>query len=210
MVDDGGDLVSRTVSTGKMWEQDLINAITPYLSVDKEVIEVGSYIGDHTIYLSKHSKKVWAFEANKVSYAKLLFNLDVNGCKNTYPFNFIIGRGKYIPADYTKDFRNDPVNNPSGNRYIEFVHGEEAASLDELLFNEVESLAVLKVDCEGMDYGIVCSALDLIKKFKPVIAFEYNWYISKEKPEDFDTLLKPFGYKPAVRVDTWNWLCTML
>lgn len=206
---DPEDEVSKTLVAGKMWEQDLINAITPYLSTEKEVIEVGSYIGDHTVYLSKRSKFVWAFEASKQTYAKLLYNLDTNGCRNVIPFNLIVGTGKVSPADYTKEFKNDLDKNPSGYRFVEDQYGEEAVGLDTVLLHKVKSLSLLKVDCEGMDYEVICSALGLINKFKPLIAYEYNWYISNYKPEDVDKLLKPYGYNKSIRVDTWNWLCTM-
>lgn len=203
------DEVDQHVRDGKLWEPDLIKALEPYLSKQKDVVEVGSYIGDHTVYLSTLCRKIYTFEGDTLNYSRLITNLQLNGCKNVKAYNNIIGSGFVIPADNTAKFKNNSELNPAGHRYISSGFGESTFGLDEVLQKERLDVSVLKIDCEGMDYSVLTTAMNLVGTHRPVIAFEYNWYISNEKPEDFDKLLKPLGYKPAVRIDTWNWLCTM-
>ena len=199
------DNISKCLIEGYFWESELL-PIFDSLTKDDTVVEVGSYIGDHTVYLSKICKKVYAYEGFQRNYYQLTANLLLNECYNVSPFNVILGNREVIrPATKEDGFEVDFENNASGAR---FVDGREsntnigiAIQLDSLFF---DSVSLLKIDAEGMDLSILQGAEKTIQRFKPRIIFEYNELISPPL-ENYKAFLDSIGYS-CVHIGGYNWL----
>lgn len=200
------DNISKHLIKNTFWEEELLPIFDRYINKNSTIIEIGSYIGDHTVYLSKICKKVYAFEGFKRNYYQLLTNLLLNDCWNVEPINLVIGNNTFVkePTKENEDpWPIDFEDNASGARYILGETQCKAVSLDSLYFDS--SIDLLKIDAEGMDLDIMMGAKNLIENNKPVIIFEYNGLISEYPLEDYIEYLVSFGYT-VDRVGEYNWL----
>jgi len=133
------------------------------LNVNGRVVDdVGAFIGYSSIcFALKGAKKVIAIEPDPKAYKELLENIKLNNLENTI-----------VPVNA---FLVSNSSNPCNNSTI---------SLSEVISKyNIGNNAVLKMDCEGCEYGIILD--NYIKTFKEII-FEYH--ASKNKP--LTTLLK--------------------
>jgi len=169
------DLISKELIKGNFWEPELLPVFNKYINKDSVVIEVGSYFGDHTVYLSKIAHSVYAYEGFKRNYYHLITNIFLNNCFNVYPLNYVIGNGETVrEARDVDEWGPDWSYNAAGAR---FVAGTDITTylLDDLYFTKVD---FIKIDTEGMDLNVMLGGEKLILKNRPIIVFEYNEPIS--------------------------------
>ena len=114
------DLVSNELINGRFWEKELL-PVFDMLPRDSVVIEVGSYIGDHTVILSKRCSRVIAIEGSIKNYYKLCANLLLNDCYNVTTYNKCVGNadGYYRIASKEKgDMWYPTPRNNAGTRFV--------------------------------------------------------------------------------------------
>ena len=218
----GQDLISNEIKNGVFHEPELFAIFEKYLTKGSVVIEVGSYYGDHTVYMSKlvgDTGKIYAFEPFPDTFSKLCHHLDINECKNVVPVKAVISSRE---AYYRLVTRGDPfavdfLSNPDGARFVEneghFPNPvvQKSYSLDTLFLGRhlqkrtLSRLDLLKVDAEGMDFEVLFGAMNLIFVFYPLIVFEYNANISTKPFKNYQKLLSLFGYK-ITQISKWNYL----
>ena len=81
-------------------------------------------------------------------------------------------------------------------------------TIDELLKHSQHDVALIKTDCEGMDYKIITGALKTIQRCQPIVAFEAE---TKEKLDEIAGFLKPLGYVKTFKTNkrpasfVWQW-----
>jgi FkbM family methyltransferase len=199
------DLVSKTVIEEGFWEPELKEVFDKLLNKDSVVVEIGSYIGDHTVYLSKLCKLVFAIEGFQNNFFLLGTNLLLNNCKNVRCINEIIGNGEEVRECISEDeWSVDWNTNGAGKRFIVTERPTSTAiKLDNLFFRN--DISYLKIDAEGFDLSVMRGARNLIESNKPIITFEYNGLISKEPYEEYEEFLFSLGYT-IERVGFYNWL----
>ena len=137
------------------------------------VIEVGANIGAHTLYLSKlvGNGFVFAFEPQRLVFQNLCANLALNSISNVFAYQEAVSNENgtiLIPeCDFTKTNNFGGINIENTKRGT-LVHKQK---LDNFI-NKINSLKFLKIDVEGMEIGVINGAIELIKKFKPIIYVE--------------------------------------
>ena len=165
-----------------------------FLDVENEnVIDIGTNIGDSTIYFAvNNAKRVLGLEPYPHSYLMALKNLEQND----------IGKEKVIllNAGYGEDglikVKTD-VTNTHGTNLKSSNEGTEikTITLKTLLKEYDYESPVLKMDCEGCEYNLLKEDNDTLKKFKRIqIEYHYGYEKLKEKLENcgFDvTFTKP-------------------
>lgn len=197
------DNISTHLINNEFWEEELKDVFDKNLTKEDVVVEVGSYIGDHTVYLSKLCKKVFAYEGTVRNYYQLCANLLLNGCENVIASNFIIGDGSSVRQAVKEKgdaWGLDLDNNASGARFV-YENGVVTLTLDSLIS---EPIKLLKIDAEGMDLAILRGSEQLIRANKPIIIFEYNMCVSPPLQDHYD-FLKHLGYS-CERIGTYNWV----
>lgn len=142
-------------------DQNLLPRILPY--VKGTVIDVGAFIGDHTIAYARRANKVIAFEPNPNAYQCLDFNL-----KN-YPNVELRNQGLgEIPGKIS--LTDVPTN--VGMVYASKSNkGIDCITIDSL---NLDRLDFIKIDAEGYEHNILKGAEETIKKYKPVMVLEIN------------------------------------
>jgi FkbM family methyltransferase len=147
-------------------DQNMLPLVLKHIKPGDTVLDVGAYIGDHTIAYSnavgKHGK-VLAFEPNEDAFACLQHNL--SEYKNTELFNSCVGEtsGKMVLVKY-----DDNV----GMTYVKPGKGKtKSLTIDSL---ELERCDFIKIDVEGFELKVLEGAEETIKKFRPKMLIEIN------------------------------------
>ena len=151
----------------------------------KTVIDIGTNIGDTAIYFAlKGAKHVYAFEPYPYSYGIATQNVRLNGLEDRITLlNEGCGKEKRkikIDVSY-KNFGGTDLKNFKNGTNINIT------TLSELIkkFGIIDN-AVLKIDCEGCEYGVLLDAQDSdLKRFKQIqIEYHYGYLNLKRKLED--------------------------
>jgi len=144
---------------------------------DKNVLDIGAFIGDSSIYfILKGAKKVYAIEPHPNAYKEMIENIKLNNMEDkispinmgiSYNSDYVIINIKDTPLVISKFFN-------SNNTGIKVPAGK----LSDIIEKYNIDAQVLKMDCEGCEYDIILKDYDTIKEFDE-IGFEYHAYNTK-------------------------------
>jgi len=167
------------------------------LNKGSNVVEIGAYLGNHTIYFSKiiGCKNIYCFEPTIYSFSILLDNLIINGISNIKCFQTAIAskNGKM------KVFKSNP-DNPGANQYQYDKTGVECSTLDSIISTSVD---FIKIDVENSEMEVLIGCEITIKKSRPIIMIE----VGKENILNMKRWINENNYKRiALKVfnkNTW-------
>lgn len=195
-----GCIVSEATKGGAFWEAEL-KPVFERIKPDDIVVEVGGYVGEHTVLLARKCKEVHVFEAYTPNYYQLCANILLNECFNVKTYNMCMGEFsskanlRLPPHEWTM----------ACTRYIMDTAGDtQVYALDTVLAG-LDRLDYLKVDCEGLDLEIMMGAKTLITRYKPIITYEVNSPHSTATADDFEKYINSLGYTVG-QIGQYNWL----
>jgi FkbM family methyltransferase len=168
----------------KFYELKLLEKIKS-LSVVGDYIDIGSNIGNHTIFFSKFCKanKVYSIEIDSNIFSILQKNIEINNISNVDLLNIGISDKK----GFAKVSKIDEKN--IGKTKIIPGDGEiKVEKLDTLFENK--KIDLIKIDVEGHEYEVLLGASNILTSCKPILIIECQY--SFEKVNDF---LKNIGYE---------------
>ncbi|MEM4097782.1 MAG: FkbM family methyltransferase [Candidatus Micrarchaeaceae archaeon] len=140
---------------------------------DKDVVDIGANIGDSAIYFAvKGAKHVYAFEPYPYSYNLAKRNIAENKLEKVVTIlNKGIGPNPLkikIKADYKNSGSTDLKSFDSGEEI-------KIMTLEDIVKQYRIDNGILKIDCEGCEYGIVLNAKkETLKKFDQIM-IEYHY-----------------------------------
>jgi FkbM family methyltransferase len=143
--------------------------VSKYPERSRVMIDVGAHIGTTMLPYSRIFKSVYGFEPNRESYDFCVINIEYNSVKNCYVENCAI-MNKKIKG---KSVQHNNCN--TGCFY--FVEDENDNGVATKILDEDERLTevdFIKIDTEGAELSVISSALNIIKKWKPLIQAEIN------------------------------------
>ena len=138
---------------------------------DKIVIDIGGNVGDSAIYFAlKGAKKVISFELSPRNYEIAKKNISQNKLDDKIIFNL------QAASEKTGTLKINP--NIYGNQ-AQFEHQENGISiptisLDDITKKFLTGSAILKVDCEGCEYGVLNNTPNSVLKCFSHIQIEYH------------------------------------
>lgn len=153
-------------------DQNMLPLLKEFIKKDSIVLDIGAFIGDHTIYYSKlvgGNGRVIAFEPYKDSFECLLYNL--NGYKNIDFHNYALGNIEhYVSMEF--------VETNNGMNYISMAREAnypkiKITTLDTISQN-FNKLDFIKIDVEGCELDVLIGGKSVINKFKPAMLIEIN------------------------------------
>lgn len=213
-----GDLSIDTIKSNYDY---LLPIYEKYSSKDSVAIDIGAFIGSHSLVMSKLFKKVYTFEPQKYLFYNVCANLYINKILNVSVFNNAcysdFCKMKLNPEKQTHKtgFVGQDFNywNDSGAACLGLdsdVLGDiEAIPIDSL--NIQDKVNIIKCDAQGSDLQALIGCAELINKNKPVIIFEYEPILSEYHNNSFDdyiNFLSQFGYKCSKILEHANdYLC---
>jgi FkbM family methyltransferase len=165
---DGDTIISDMVEReGRLDFDSLIPYVTPLIRPGDTVVDVGAFIGDHTVAYSHavgKAGKVIAYEPNPLAFQCLVHNTEK--CGNVFTFCHALG------AEHREQSLTD-IPNAASNYLGEtgrLVHVRPMDS-DASLFGQIN---LMKIDVEGYELNVLKGAEQLIEKFHPTMVVEIN------------------------------------
>ena len=140
-----------------------------YLREGYDCVDIGANIGVMSLYISEFCRpgRVVSAEPNRRVFSALQRNLKVNGATNVTPFNVALN-------DHDGEIRFQE-NSAYGR-----VHDSGDAVVEGVTFATLlqraglESVDFVKIDVEGFEPVVLRSALDQLKRHRPLVFMEFN------------------------------------
>jgi len=198
------DHIGLEINNFGIYEEDLLNAVMSFLkdkfnlSKFSTCIDVGANIGNHSLFFSNISNKVFSYEPNPNTYELLKFN--TRNIQNINIYNIGISNRN------EKQFLNESNHNIGDSTIVSSivkedidkvglpVHEIKCFRLDDLQDFSNEEISMIKIDVEGHELEVMDGARNLIMKNRPLLIFEHNIEISKEKTLEINNFLEQIEY----------------
>jgi FkbM family methyltransferase len=159
--------------------ENFLNDQYSWLTVeDKTVIDIGANIGDTAIYFGiRGAKRVYAFEPYPYAYRFARENIKLNGLGDRVEvLNEACGGSKDACIKIDRNFKS--LRNTA---LKDFHHGKaiRIESIGEIVERFGLDGAVLKIDCEGYEYGIILdSSRKTLRRFDQIMVEYHFGYIN--------------------------------
>ena len=182
-----------------------------FIKEDGIVLDVGANVGLLTLpFAKKHvpKGKVFAFEPDMENYAQLEKNVQLNSLSNVFSYFIALQDDssiKEIDFYHRRAIDGDKLTN-RGLSTLEKMSNHnisnnviQCSTIDQILNeHKLPSVDFIKIDVEGSEFRVLTGGINTIKKYKPIIMYEYSIIIdqltkSKNTFNSFQ-LLKNMGY----------------
>lgn len=145
-------------------DRNCLPLLDPYIHKGFTVVDVGSFVGDHTEYYVNRvgrEGKVYAFEPNIPAFECLEFNMA------KYPNVWLYPMGASDKPHKIAIAQNDNVGASHA------IDGDDVSciTIDSL---SLSSCNFIKMDCEGMELRALKGAEKTIANFRPTMLLEIN------------------------------------
>ena len=131
-------------------------------------LDVGAYIGNHSIFFSKYFKKVFSFEPNPDSFE--LLKLNTKEKKNIKIFNYGLSNKKSTKNFYSY-YSNYGGSSVIKNEKIPYKKFKALFNKFDQL-NITERIDLIKIDVEGDELNVLKGLEKTLGKFSPIVLFE--------------------------------------
>ena len=169
---DGDECISKwVIESGQLaHDQNMLPIVLKHIPIGGVVLDIGCYIGDHTIaYANKVGKdgNVFAYEPSDDAYRCAFYNMRLHD--NTEVINIAIG-AKNGTAAINKVQTNDGMNFLTDGNEI------KVKTLDQVFIveNQIDRIDFIKIDCEGFELDVLAGGVETIKKYRPKMLIEIN------------------------------------
>lgn len=170
------------------------------LSNPVNIVDIGSNIGDSTIYFSKRfsNTKIYSIEPNNKVYRLQKENLKLNKINNVVTFNQAIS-----DKNGTRDFYLSPASGLSGftkNNTSSIKVKVKTSNLDSFFKQcSISRCDLLKLDCEGAEFDILLNSNDrtLLKVENFIV--EYHDDKNKGSHDSIVQLFRRLKYKVTIK-----------
>lgn len=191
IVNPGPGRVGSKLANGEPYEKKLLQEIQR-LGLSGTAFDIGAHIGNHTLWLAAICGfKVHAWEPFGASRAALEANLALNPGLDVTVHSWAAGAndargrfttGMWIEFDPTRD--GDKLTLDRGHVQVHRIDDHV----------DVDDLAVIKVDVEGMEADALAGAARHIAQCRPVIYAESHTRTSAQRVA---AIIEPLGYRPG-------------
>ena len=188
------DTICREIILDGYYEKDLLAAMVD-LVPDKNgtFLDIGANIGNHSIYLSKHFKRVVSFEPVPRNCWIFKANRHLNRARNVT----LVEKGLSSKDGQLYFSSEDPMQTNTGLQEmrdgtgeletVEIVRGDDV--LRELGINDVVGV---KIDVEGHEPEVIRGLETTLRRSRPVVFWEA---FSRAAASHSEKILREFGYR---------------
>ena len=172
----------------RFYEEKMLIDIESRVLEDSVIIDVGAYIGNHTVFFAEHcNSKVFSIEPNVLAFNLLKENIKLNKLENrTTLLN--MGMGKELGKGSIENFS---LNNMGMSQLKNNPEGEIVVDTIDHLFVNLQKIDIIKIDVEGMELDVLQGAELTVNKHKPLLYIETA---TEENLIQISNYLKEFGY----------------
>ncbi|WP_141031620.1 FkbM family methyltransferase, partial [Campylobacter devanensis] len=183
----------------KPYELTMLKDIISRCKSNDIIVDVGSNVGNHTLFFAANNLFVYSFEANSILFDIMINSIKLNKFENiTKCYNIAVSdsvsKAKFITFDETN----------LGGQSLEISNDGDIPTipLDNVDFHG--KVAVIKIDVEGMECNVLNGAKNLIAKDRPLLYVEA---INLDSFKNISYILNDLNY---VYWDTFNAMPTHL
>ncbi|EPY8040979.1 FkbM family methyltransferase [Campylobacter coli] len=148
------------------YEYEILQDILERAKKDTIIVDIGSNIGNHSLYLAAHGFDIYAFEANQELCDIFKVSIELNGFKKIKLHEFGL-------SDKKETAVLDNLNSENlGGQSLKIKDSGNIAlyPLDDIKFEK--DISILKIDVEGMETKVLHGAINTIKKYRPFLYIE--------------------------------------
>lgn len=188
-------VVGHSLRTYGEWSYGEVELLAQFLRPDSAMIEAGSNIGSHTLFIARDlcpQGRVYAFEPRRLIFQLLCANMILNGVTNVHAFQLGLGAREEaiaeapVPLDYEANFGGLAPGGIEGTGEV-----LRLVELDSML-PELPPIRLLKADVEGYEADLLRGARQLIARDRPLLYMEND---RPDKSEELLNLLADYGYR---------------
>jgi len=180
--------VVKAILAGRTWEKKIVKIFQEHVNKDDVVLDVGTYIGLHTIELSKLAKKVISFEPQPLVSACVKKTLNAMEIKNVDHYHMALGNETGWTHIHTNGDGDASIR---GIRDAKFCQSFKC-KIDRLDNIVKEKVKLIKIDVEGSEFQVLAGAIELIEEHKPIIIIET--FKTKRNLKLLDDFCEGFDY----------------
>jgi FkbM family methyltransferase len=172
-------IISSALQLYGEWAQNEINLIGQLIAPGFNVLDVGAFIGTHTLAFSTFVGKegmVYSFEPRKEIFEFLSSNIELNACKNVIAHNMALSDNNYkLTLNSIEIIEPDNY----GGFSLGFNSGSNHSNSYEIPVKTIDTLGIkkidfIKLDVEGMERKILDGGVMTIERDRPIIFCECN------------------------------------
>jgi FkbM family methyltransferase len=174
----------------------------------KNVLDIGANIGNHTAIFAEVANKVYAFEPHPNSFK--LLDINLSKYKNVKIFNLGLSDKQSILTAVSphRNIGASAISNRLAEKN-ESIWEFNCVKLDDV--KEIENISLIKIDVEGHEYQALKGAEKLLMKEKPIILLEQNADVIYDNSSQSVELLKKIGYEYIYHIEGYlNWRTNFL
>jgi FkbM family methyltransferase len=184
---DNEDYIQSLHAQGQLYEQDELLKLREYVKLGGVLVEIGSNVGNHTVFMAKcfHPRRIYVVEPNPYARSLLEINCKLNMC-GVVDFKYasfaISDRGAFGTMSFSKD--------NIGAATISLFGGEIIVVPGDQLFSN-ERVDMIKIDVEGMENLVLSGLSETIRRCKPIIFIE----VCDGNLKSVEAFFIKFGYR---------------
>lgn len=199
------DETSRHMQRHGIFERDLIEWCKQFIGPGRDFVDIGAHAGTYAITLAPFCRKVYAFEAQRMTYYQLCGGIALNQYDNVEAYNVALSdeRDRYANLHVTSPDGGGSTLDLSaaksqGHRNIRTERCDVALLDDFKLEKRLTGapISFIKIDVEGWERRVIQGGLQTleINGWPPILfeAWPNDWYADQKK--QLFTLLNDLGY----------------
>jgi len=177
------DTIQKKMRKGEIWEAENLPIFEAFIQPGKDVVDVGAYIGSHTIKFAQLAKpgKVYAFEPQEDIYEILTQNIALNGLTDyVTAYKMALGdrscntkmvrRPSKKALESPESFSNRGAAPVAG--CLDDANEPFAFEMRTLDSFGLDNVGFIKIDVEGAHMLVLQGAEETIKRNKPIMLVE--------------------------------------
>jgi FkbM family methyltransferase len=216
------DLIQRGLILRGVWEPNILERIQQYVKPGAIALDVGAYIGTHTLAMARAagpSGRIHAFDPSAEAVTQLERNLLLNSIENVTVHQLALGAESTVGFIGELDKNNAGANVActqadiaSGNLHCKSIanveRGFEMVRLDDL---DIRNISFVKIDVEGHELDVLTGGEKTFARDRPVVIIEI--WTDQHRPEAAENKAKVFavlerlGYE-VEQLDSTNYLAS--
>lgn len=167
------DYVSNDIIVDGYYEIKDLKILCEWLKHKKKLnyaVDVGAYLGNHSVFFSKYFKKVLSFEPSSFSFKLLKMNTENK--KNIKIYNLGLLDKKCVKKFYSyhNNYGGSKLKkNPLIKKAFDILKAK-FIKFDDLKFNK--NIDLIKIDVEGSEIKVLHGMKNYLQKSHPIIVFE--------------------------------------
>jgi FkbM family methyltransferase len=180
------------VTQNGICDASMIAQIKKFTSSSSVVFDVGSNAGLLSLPIAKYvvpDGKVYSFEPDPELYNQLCQNIELNNLQNIITEKYALQddsslntvklhKRRAIHDDGRTNFGLSTIQNNS--EYVVGFHFVPTTTIDAfVIFQNISNIDLIKIDVEGAEFNVMSGAKNSIKKFHPIIIYEFSREIDK-------------------------------